>query len=104
MSVSAVARPQKRCGVERTTSSALLAGMQEQEDHPTLKRVLGELRTAVEGGEGFSAALAKHPKCFDRMFVALVPPAEAVTHLDEFLAVRRDAASFRWAAPAACPA
>lgn len=33
------------------------------------------------------------------MFVALVPPAEAVTHLDEFLAVRRDAASFRWAAP-----
>lgn len=32
-----------------------------------------------------------------RMFVALVPPEEAVEHLDDFLAVRREAASFRWA-------
>lgn len=30
------------------------------------------------------------------MFVALVPPEGAVAHLDEFLAVRRDAAPFRW--------
>ena len=34
-----------------------------------------------------------------RMFVALVPPADAVEHLDEFLAVRRAAADFRWALP-----
>jgi 2'-5' RNA ligase len=33
------------------------------------------------------------------MFVALVPPAEAVEHLEEFLAPRREAASFRWATP-----
>lgn len=32
-----------------------------------------------------------------RMFVAVVPPDEAVEHLDEFLAVRRGAADFRWA-------
>lgn len=32
-----------------------------------------------------------------RLFVALVPPEEAVEHLDEFLEVRREAASFRWA-------
>ena len=31
-----------------------------------------------------------------RMFVALRPPEEAVQHLDEFLAVRREAAPFRW--------
>lgn len=31
-----------------------------------------------------------------RMFVALVPPEEAVEHLDEFLAVRREAGPFRW--------
>jgi len=31
-----------------------------------------------------------------RMFVALKPPDEAVAHLDEFLAVRREAAAFRW--------
>jgi RNA 2',3'-cyclic 3'-phosphodiesterase len=32
-----------------------------------------------------------------RLFVALVPPEEAVEHLDQFLEVRRSAASFRWA-------
>jgi len=32
-----------------------------------------------------------------RMFVALVPPEEAVEDLEEFLAPRREAAPFRWA-------
>jgi 2'-5' RNA ligase len=32
-----------------------------------------------------------------RMFVALVPPDDAVEHLDEFLAARRDAPELRWA-------
>ena len=32
-----------------------------------------------------------------RMFVALVPPPDAVEHLDEFLEVRRAAGEFRWA-------
>jgi 2'-5' RNA ligase len=32
------------------------------------------------------------------MFVAVVPPVEVVEHLDEFLEVRRAAATFRWAA------
>ena len=31
-----------------------------------------------------------------RMFVAVVPPDQAVEDLDEFLAVRREAAPFRW--------
>src|SRR5262245_63340220 len=34
-----------------------------------------------------------------RAFVAVVPPAEVVDHLDTFLEVRRAAAPFRWAAP-----
>jgi len=34
-----------------------------------------------------------------RMFVAVVPPPEAVEHLEDFLAVRRDAAAFRWSDP-----
>lgn len=35
-----------------------------------------------------------------RMFVAIEPPADAVEHLDEFLAVRREAgAEVRWSAP-----
>ena len=32
-----------------------------------------------------------------RMFAAIVPPDAAVDHLDEFLAARRSAASWRWA-------
>ncbi|WP_028638624.1 RNA 2',3'-cyclic phosphodiesterase [Nocardioides sp. URHA0032] len=32
-----------------------------------------------------------------RLFVALVPPDEAVQHLDDFLDVRRGAAAYRWA-------
>lgn len=34
-----------------------------------------------------------------RMFVAVQPPEAAIEHLDEFLSVRREAASFRWARP-----
>jgi len=34
-----------------------------------------------------------------RMFVAVVPPAEVVEHLEELLAPRRDAAAFRWSDP-----
>lgn len=30
------------------------------------------------------------------MFVALVPPDDVLEHLDEFLAARREAATFRW--------
>ncbi|HET6167714.1 MAG TPA: RNA 2',3'-cyclic phosphodiesterase [Marmoricola sp.] len=33
------------------------------------------------------------------MFVAAVPPSEVLEDLEEFLAVRRDAASFRWTVP-----
>jgi 2'-5' RNA ligase len=32
-----------------------------------------------------------------RAFVAVVPPAEVVDHLDAFLDVRREAAAYRWA-------
>ncbi|GEP37536.1 RNA 2',3'-cyclic phosphodiesterase [Nocardioides psychrotolerans] len=34
-----------------------------------------------------------------RMFVALVPPEDVLGHLEEFLAVRREAATFRWSLP-----
>jgi 2'-5' RNA ligase len=34
-----------------------------------------------------------------RMFAAVQPPAEAVEHLDDFLSVRREAATFRWSLP-----
>jgi 2'-5' RNA ligase len=34
-----------------------------------------------------------------RAFVAILPPAEVLEHLDAFLDVRREAAAFRWSTP-----
>jgi len=59
------------------TLSAALGGILEQEQNPTLRKVLGELKNAVEGGEDFSAALARFPKLFDRTYVSLVKASEA---------------------------
>lgn len=44
--------------------------------HPGLKRVLDEMCEDVRGGVEFSAALAKHPKVFDTLFVALMRASE----------------------------
>jgi type IV pilus assembly protein PilC len=60
-------------------------GLQEQEDNPTLARLLGQLRSDVEAGDDFSAALARHPKYFDRTFVALVKSAERTGSLGDML-------------------
>ena len=44
--------------------------------NPTLKRILGELALAIEGGSTFSEALAQHPKTFNRLFVNMVKAGE----------------------------
>jgi type IV pilus assembly protein PilC len=59
------------------TLSAALAGIVEQEENPTLRKVLVDLRESVESGEDFSTALARHPKLFDRTYVSLVKASEA---------------------------
>jgi type IV pilus assembly protein PilC len=50
--------------------------LEKQERHPTLKRILGELATSIEGGSTFSEALAQHPKVFNRLFVNMVKAGE----------------------------
>ena len=67
------------------TLSAALAGIVEQEDSPSLRRVLRELNEAVEGGEDFSVALARHPKMFDKTYVSLVKASEASGSLGPML-------------------
>ncbi len=52
-------------------------GILHQETNPTLQKVLRELKRDIEAGEDFSTALAKHPKLFDRTYVALVKASEA---------------------------
>jgi type IV pilus assembly protein PilC len=50
--------------------------LEKQERSATLKRILGELALAIEGGSTFSEALAQHPKVFNRLFVNMVKAGE----------------------------
>lgn len=48
-----------------------------QEQNPTLRRIIADLKATVEEGQPFSVALSKHPKVFDTTYRALVRAAEA---------------------------
>lgn len=65
--------------------STALAGLIHQEQNPTFRAILEQLRYAVESGQDFSAALAKHPKLFDKTYVSLVKASEATGTLGEML-------------------
>jgi len=67
------------------TLSAALAGIVEQEQNPGLRKVLSELKAAVESGEDFSSALARYPKLFDKTYVSLVKASEATGSLGAML-------------------
>lgn len=67
------------------TLSAALSGILEQEQNPTLRKTLTELKSSVEGGEDFSAALARYPKLFDRTYVSLVKAGEATGTMGQML-------------------
>ena len=67
------------------TLSAALAGILEQEPNPTLRKILVELRDAVEAGEDFSAALARYPHLFDKTYRSLVKASEATGTLGTML-------------------
>jgi type IV pilus assembly protein PilC len=67
------------------TLSAALAGILEQEQNPTLRKILTELKAAVESGEDFSTALAQYPKLFDRTYLSLVKASEATGSLGTML-------------------
>jgi type IV pilus assembly protein PilC len=61
---------------------AALVTLEEQTDDKYLKEVIGEVRGDVESGMIFSRALARHPKVFDRLFVAMVAAGESSGTLD----------------------
>jgi type IV pilus assembly protein PilC len=67
------------------TLSAALDGIVRDEGNPTLKAVLTDLMTSVEAGEDFSTALARHPKYFDKTYIALIKASEATGTLAEML-------------------
>jgi type IV pilus assembly protein PilC len=67
------------------TLSTALDSIAQQEANPALKRVLLDLKLAVESGEDFSAALARHPQQFDKTFVSLIKASEQTGSLGEML-------------------
>jgi len=57
----------------------------EQEDNPTFKRAINEVRSDVESGATFADSLRKHPKIFDALYVNLVAAGEIGGILDTIL-------------------
>lgn len=67
------------------TLSVALGGILEQETNFAFRRVLADLKTSVEQGEDFSAALARYPKLFDKTYTSLVRASEATGSLGAML-------------------
>ena len=59
--------------------------LSEQTENAQLCKVVGEVRLDVERGSALSAALAKHPKVFNRLYIAMVRSGEAGGVLDAVL-------------------
>ena len=50
--------------------------LEEQEENRQLRRVIGELSLAIEGGSSFGEAVAMHPRVFNRLYVNMVKAGE----------------------------
>jgi type IV pilus assembly protein PilC len=59
--------------------------LEEQTEDRKLASVITELRTDVEGGLLLSEAMARHPKVFSRLYIAMVEAGEAAGILDVVL-------------------
>jgi type IV pilus assembly protein PilC len=63
-----------------------LQGLAEQTQNKAMRDVIKDVCTRVEGGDSFSEALQKHPKVFNRLYVAMVGAGEKGGLLAEILA------------------
>ena len=57
-----------------------------QQDNPTFKKILREIRTDVEAGSTFADAMKKHPKIFDNLYCNMIEAGEIGGILDTILA------------------
>ena len=62
-----------------------LAILTEQTENKQLAKVVGEVRLDVERGSSLSAAMSKHPKVFNHLYIAMVKSGEAGGVLDAVL-------------------
>ena len=63
-----------------------LQALAEQTNNKVMRDVIKDVCTRVEGGDNFSAALGKHPKVFNRLYVCMVDAGEKGGLLAEILA------------------
>jgi len=63
-----------------------LQGLADQTQNKAMRDVIKDICTRVEGGDSFSEALSKHPKVFNRLYVAMVGAGEKGGLLSEILA------------------
>jgi type IV pilus assembly protein PilC len=63
-----------------------LQALAEQTTNKAMRDVIRDVCARVEAGDGFSEALQKHPKVFNRLFVAMVSAGEKGGLLAEILA------------------
>jgi len=59
--------------------------LEQQTDDKVLAEVIREVRSDVEGGLLLSQAMGKHPRVFDRLYIAMVEAGEAAGILDTVL-------------------
>ncbi len=57
----------------------------DQQENPTFKRAIRDVRSQVEAGATFAESLGKHPKIFDSLYVNLVAAGEVGGILDTIL-------------------
>jgi type IV pilus assembly protein PilC len=62
-----------------------LRSVGNQTQNKGLRAVINEIITDIEGGSAFSAALAKHPKVFNQIYISLIAAGEASGTLDAAL-------------------
>ncbi|MBN1817138.1 MAG: type II secretion system F family protein [Sedimentisphaerales bacterium] len=59
--------------------------LETQQKKGKLKTIIGYVADDIEGGSTLSEAMAKHPKCFDRLFVNMIAAGEVGGVLDIIL-------------------
>jgi type IV pilus assembly protein PilC len=59
--------------------------LQSQQENPTLKKMLKEIKDAVEGGTTLADSLKRFPKHFDNLFINMIAAGEAGGILDVIL-------------------
>lgn len=62
-----------------------LAAIVDQVDNEKMKRVYGDVKSAVNEGSSLADALAQHPEVFDHLYVNMIRAGEASGALDQVL-------------------